>query len=386
MQKTRWPGIYRLQDGRLFVRATVRVDGRKINRKRTLDPGATVRDAQRALNELREEAVRNRSTEKPTVASYVLRWLRAKAERNSDSRNYALQCTLKNHIVPVLGHLRVDQVTRADVDGWVRYCERLRLKNGDPFAHATTLGWWTVLCQILKDAVADGLLQTDPTLRVRPPRRQVEPKRERRTLTAEELARFLAAVRRHAPSPQRYVEGLVLASTGMRAGELYALHWEDIRDGTITIRRSHWKGKVKRTKTWDPRVVPIPDVVQEELRQHRRWMIQNQVPGVDSGIVFPGPDGGYRPTSSFWHMLRKLPDIGVDIRVGPQVLRRTFNTLLIGASVDRIVLRSIMGHCSEQMTERYAGVGEEMKRAAIARISQVVSRGGVPTAESGPET
>ena len=52
------------------------------------------------------------------------------------------------------------------------------------------------------------------------------------------------------------------------------------------------------------------------------------------------------------------------------MLRRTFDTLLISAGVDRIVLRSMIGHTTEEMTERYAGVRHEDKRAAVLRLVQ----------------
>ena len=42
--------------------------------------------------------------------------------------------------------------------------------------------------------------------------------------------------------------------------------------------------------------------------------------------------------------------------------------LMLAAGVDRIVLRSQMGHCSEEMTERYAGVDPELKREAVELI------------------
>jgi len=59
---------------------------------------------------------------------------------------------------------------------------------------------------------------------------------------------------------------------------------------------------------------------------------------------------------------------GIEVRVTPQVLRRTFNTLMVHAGVDRIVLRSQMGHCSEEMTARYAGVAIADKQAALSRV------------------
>ena len=59
----------------------------------------------------------------------------------------------------------------------------------------------------------------------------------------------------------------------------------------------------------------------------------------------------------------------------PQVLRRTFNTLLVHAGVDRIVLRSQMGHTSEEMTRRYASVDIGAKHDAVTRLVALTQGG-----------
>ena len=59
---------------------------------------------------------------------------------------------------------------------------------------------------------------------------------------------------------------------------------------------------------------------------------------------------------------------GIQQAVTPQVLRRTFNTLIMLAGADRITLRAMMGHTSEEMTERYSGVSTEAKQAAVVRL------------------
>ena len=66
----------------------------------------------------------------------------------------------------------------------------------------------------------------------------------------------------------------------------------------------------------------------------------------------------------------------LDQVVSPQVLRRGFNTALLRAGVDRIVLRSILGHCSEEMTARYAGVDSADKKAAILKVFPGVKKEG----------
>jgi integrase len=91
--------------------------------------------------------------------------------------------------------------------------------------------------------------------------------------------------------------------------------------------------------------------------------------------------GGYREPSSLNRPIcAAIKAAGLDQRVGPQVLRRTFNTLLLAAKVDRIVLRSQMGHCSEEMTERYAGVPVDLKTAAVRRLeSGAPEKSGTPS-------
>ena len=86
-------------------------------------------------------------------------------------------------------------------------------------------------------------------------------------------------------------------------------------------------------------------------------------------VVFPSRVGTLRTSSSLDAPLEKARRrAGVGFKVTAQVLRRTFNTLMLGAGVDRIVLRAQMGHCSEEMTERYSGVPVESKQAAVADL------------------
>jgi len=86
-------------------------------------------------------------------------------------------------------------------------------------------------------------------------------------------------------------------------------------------------------------------------------------------MVFLSDDGQMRDPNSakkLWPRLAKLA--GIDQKISPQVLRRTLNTLMLSAQVDRITLRAIMGHTSEAMTARYAGIGDAAKTDAINRI------------------
>lgn len=190
------------------------------------------------------------------------------------------------------------------------------------------------------------------------------PRREQRTLTERELGRLLDVAREQLAS--HFAEIVVLAYTGMRVGEMYALQWEDIdwEREAIEIQRAVSRGHVTTPKTGVGRSVYMPPPVAAALRAHR----QEQLRAGAAPLVFPSTTGGHRATSG----LRKALELAaegarIDVHVTPQVLRRTFNTLMMAAGVDRIVLRAQMGHTREDMTIRYSGVGLDLKREGWTR-------------------
>jgi integrase len=158
----------------------------------------------------------------------------------------------------------------------------------------------------------------------------------------------------------------------MRPGEVYALKWDcvDLAGERIIVKSGISDGVLtESTKTKSQRIVPIHPDLAYALREHRKQMMKEQRPGFDLSLVFPSSRGTVRLPQS----LSKVHTLAceaahIDVRVGPQVLRRTFNTLLVRAGVDRITLRSMMGHSSERMTERYAGINLADKQAAVISI------------------
>ena len=62
----------------------------------------------------------------------------------------------------------------------------------------------------------------------------------------------------------------------------------------------------------------------------------------------------------------------IDHKIGPQVMRRSLNTMMLAEGMDRMTLRSIMGHTSEPMTQRDAGVGDDAKADALVRVRPVL--------------
>ncbi|MBI5609289.1 MAG: site-specific integrase [Deltaproteobacteria bacterium] len=296
--------------------------------------------------------------------------MKIRANRVTPSTRETYEDALHNFIVPRLGHLLCKDVTRQALESWLVWAQSLTRKNGRPYAQDTMRQWWRVLKTVLSDMTAD-LDLPDPTRRLRPPQRpELPPVREQHTLDVKAIGDMLAACRDKYPT--RLAEVATMALTGARAGEVYALKWDviDFAKGQIVIRRSLSRGQLlERTKTKTQRVVPMHPDLAEILLAHRNYQITKQVAGLDLGMVFLSDDGQMRDPNSakkLWPRLAKLA--GIDQKISPQVLRRTLNTLMLSAQVDRITLRAIMGHTSEAMTARYAGIGDAAKTDAINRI------------------
>jgi integrase len=176
-----------------------------------------------------------------------------------------------------------------------------------------------------------------------------------------------------------YDEAYTMIFTGVRAGELYALAWEDIDEaaGVVHIRHAVWRGVLGTTKTDDPREVALVEPLRQVLTARRRRMVAEQHPGLETGLIFPSSTGGYR----YGHAINKVLEecrLAADIpsKVSTQVLRRTLNTLLLEAGIPAVVIQKQLGHCSDAMTSRYAGVHAEVKRKAVGLVVDLVTKAG----------
>ncbi len=384
MEKSKkFPGVFRLPDGRWKVKTAVRVAGKIRFKEKVLEAGATEEDAGKLAIEFRQALVAGEpvtpTSAQPTatgetVRTYAKAWLALRGQRMKPAGVETYIACVYDHIVPVIGELRCRDVTRREVETWVVHAEAALKPDGKPYAHDSMRQWWRVLRTMLRDMAADHDIP-DPTSRVRPPERpQQAPIREQRTLDAQQIRALLVAA--HQYCPDRAAEVAVMAMTGMRAGECYALAWDvvDFKAGTITVKRSLSRGKLTQTtKTKAQRVVPMHPELAALLRdqQERRREAALKEPALKKWdhMVFTAQGGGLREPSSatkVWRLLQEA--LGTDIKVGPQVLRRSVNTQLVLAGVDRITTRAIMGHTSEEMTARYSGISTDKKADAMQRL------------------
>ena len=116
---------------------------------------------------------------------------------------------------------------------------------------------------------------------------------EARFFTLEEVGKIIAAAR----EPYKTMFWL-LAMTGIRAGEMLGLQWQDIDfdKGLLNIRRSAWYGHVQTTKNKNSEaIIPLPGILAATLRTFREQWKSNP----DGFLFVTRNRGPLHPTKSW---------------------------------------------------------------------------------------
>ena len=268
-------------------------------------------------------------------------------DRCKPSTQKADRWALKARLLPALGSLPLDQITRAGVTRW--FDEYSRTAPGGA-NHVLDL-----LRRILNHAVACGHLQTNPTRGVKPnPRRKLT-----RFLSQEEVRRLHHALDHHAatqPSltPQADIIRLLLL-TGCRKSEIVTLRWQDVDGDTLNLADA---------KT-GPRQVFLNAPARDILERQPRTV---------NAHVFPSPLDPGRSLSGdlkLWRSVRR--DAGIeDVRLHD--LRHTFASHAVLRGIPLPVVSRMLGHKRPSMTMRYAHVGDRETEAAAERIGMAIAR------------
>lgn len=374
------PGIWEAGPGRWMVEVS-RLDpahGKQVRRRRYVE-GRSLIEARRGLGLLTRELEDEISASSPpattpglSVTDYGARWLEAKAAtvRPTTLEEYARAV---EWLCRYMGLTPAMDVRRWHVQQFSTWLEGERQANGRVYAQSTIQTIFRASRTMLRDLAADLAIE-DPTRRVTPPHSAVRAVRELETLSPQQLADLLVAV--DAAYPQWSCAVHVLALTGMRLGELRALRWQDVDTARriIRIERSASRGRIQATKTGDPRDTGIGDDLAARIEAHRVALAGEDAPVFGPALVFPSwATHGVVAVNTIHDVLKVAArEAGIEQGVGPQVLRRTFVTLM-SRHVDRLVLRDVVGHVEEAMTARYSRSAPGERRDAAATAERIVA-------------
>lgn len=241
------------------------------------------------------------------------------------------------------GSRPIGQIARAEIEDW----QRRKCQTARP---ATVNRDLCRLRHMFNKAVEWELIDASPMRRLK---FLPENNARLRFLSLEECDRLLKVC----IEPHLKVIVTVALHTGMRQGEILSLKWADLSFdlGLIAIRDS---------KNGEPRQVPMDSIVVEALSNYPRTS--------GSDYVFNGETGRRLVCikRSFRTALRRA-DIQ-DFHFHD--LRHTFASQWMMNGGDLYVLKDILGHKSITMTQRYAHLSPEFKRAMVGQMEKIWSR------------
>jgi integrase len=244
------------------------------------------------------------------------------------------RAVLDNSILPALGSKEVQAITLADVEDLQ---EAMRAER--KLSSSTINRVVCVLSQILDYGLKHGAVTSNVCEQV-----EAEPAEDTdvRPLTPDEIKRVIACARKHYQPLFT-----LLAYTGMRHGEAFALKWSDINfeRREITINKSRVRAITDTPKTKAGRriIEMLPPVIDALL----------PLRGNLNDFVFTTESGAphNRPIDRPWHTA--LRNAGLDPRPA-YVLRHSFATMLIQAGTDILTVSNFLGHADASITlKRY---------------------------------
>jgi integrase len=175
------------------------------------------------------------------------------------------------------------------------------------------------------------------------------PKKETQAYTREERDELLKWLKANAPA-MPYMYFRTAFGTGMRTGELLALHWSKYDGEGFEVDEAIVRHELKDTKTHRARYVPLPKALNTELKEFKtRW---------EKGFVFLNQYGrpyarGDKLNVWFQKAIKEtaVPQLGG--RNNPYPWRHTFISIAVDEDVPVTLLADVTGHSVEMLLKVY---------------------------------
>ena len=361
---------YALKSGGVTYRVRVRANGRQTTETFTNEAAANVfalRCADPGVGPARAVELRARedtaSTEYvPTLAEMLAQHVTGLTGVEQRTRDDYLSMAGRTWL-PLLGRLRVDELTRDDVARWVNAADGTLAPKSIKNAHG-------LLSSVMETAVHDGKADRNPARRTRLPRAGEEDAEEHRYLTADEFDRLYSAT---APHYQPFV--LTLFGTGARFSEATGLQVRDVDldAGTVRIVRA-WKRQNRAQggpKLGPPksrasrRTITLPNEAIDALRP----LVEDR-PG--SALLFTTTRGNVVRHGNFYNRfwITACDRAGLDPRPRIHDARHSHASWLIARGIRLEVIQDRLGHEDYTTTRRiYGHLMPDLRTEASAAAS-----------------
>lgn len=325
------------------------------------------------------------SPEKLTLETFIVDWENKYAARELAETTLANYLShIKNHILPSIGHMRLDQVKPLHI---INLLNDLKRKDKDevvPLSERTKQDTYLTVRNIFERAVEWQIIKENPVKNVKKPR--ITTDKEVTVYDEDEVAALFKAVENE-PFHWKMFLTLILAA-GLRRSENLGLEWSkvDLEQGTIDVTQVITKGRngavIKGPKSKkSKRLLSLPSSVVEELKIfHLHWK-KERMRMRDLWIenerewVFCNEDGTHfhpdTPTT-WWTRFTKRAGVRY---IKLHDLRHTSATLLINQGVHAKIISERLGHSDIRVTmNTYGHVLRKADKEAANKLDGLFSK------------
>ena len=328
-------------------------------------------------------------SEAVTLKDFMTAWLNEVVALNvKPTSMQTYQTHFKNHIIPHLGDKKVQDLTPAMLDEWLRKLLQKGLaKNTLSVIH-------TLIHNALNYAVYPAqLINSNPAAYIKVPKNAPREVIKRHIVTPEQ---FKALLEKYPFGMPIYIPLLLLYHTGMRISEVLGLTWEDIDFAAKKInlnqqvkywsKRGHYFTTLK-TKSSN-RYVLIDDYLLGELRRWQNRQIENEKEFGDSYVYIYREENGHVVSQSKFIPIKDAEKISLicirndgrmflkgaltkilhDEGLNAHSFRHTHTTQLIerGANAKGVAYR--LGHADATITQNLYTHNTQKLQEEIAEI------------------
>lgn len=368
--------IRKRADGRWEGKYTLGYDPKtgKLIRKSVY--GKTQKEVRLALSKIVSEMDSGTYAEpsKMKVSQWLDEWLASYTMNIKPATRSAYEEHIRVHIKPSLGDILLKQLSTRDIQQL--YTNLLKERELSPKTVRNIHG---VLHRTLEQAKLLGYVRVNPADAAVTPR--VE-KKQVETLDAEDIGKFLAAIR-----GTKYEYPLFVAVfTGLRQGELLGLTWDcvDFEHGMLLINKQHNRVKgdtefrFASLKNDKARVLTVADEVIDVLKLQKQrqesWAaaLGNGWENPDN-LVFTTEFGRYINNKILYQNFKRIAkNLGKpDLRFHD--LRHTYAVNSLRAGDDIKTVQENLGHATASFTlSTYAHATPGMKRESAKRMTAFI--------------
>lgn len=376
--------IYQRADGRWCCQVTVGINPETGKPKRKTLYGKTRREVAdkltKALQEINSGAYIEPTTY--TLGQWLDKWMTDYKKVQLKPGTYAsYEYLIDIHIKPALGRTPLAKLQAHMLQSF--YSEKLQTGRYDGeggLSTRTVRYLHAIVRQALEQSVREGMLPRNVADATNPPVVQNKPIRP---LNEQELVQFFQEARE-----DRYFAAYVLvATTGMRRGELCGLCWDsvDLEQGVAVVQRQMLVLKdglsledTTKSKSGRRSIILTDDAVRE-LKAHRRGQAKERLllgPAYqDNNLVFCKEDGSPIDPRDFTKRFQRILGRAGLPKVRLHDLRHTHASLLLARGVHPKVVQERLGHSSITMTlDLYSHLTPGLQEAAAASLNGLVQK------------